>query len=116
MGLNYGRLQLPEPTSMSENIAEAVQEHVGRIEASLKPDQRLVAYCVAPNGERVHAVKLQFTTGQLILVHGFDENEQPACMMLHVFSFQLVCKIVKSEPDVKKNPIGFILPKPELSR
>jgi hypothetical protein len=95
---------------MSATIAEAVLHHVRKIEAGLKPDETLLVYCATTGGEKIRALNIQFTDGPLVLVHGQDDGQQFTTVMMHAFSFQMICKVVKSQPDVKKNPIGFVMP------
>jgi hypothetical protein len=103
--------EIPKFQSFSETIAELVQESVQAIEADLKPDESLVVYCETPSGERVRALKFEFTGGPLVIVHGFDPHGERTYVIVHAFSFQMVCKVVKAKPEAKKTPIGFILPK-----
>jgi hypothetical protein len=89
----------------SESHIRTAIEIIREIEGNLKADDVLSVYCEATGGS-IHVKRFQFKEGT-ILVHGFDESNNQACLISSGEALQLTCKVTKGKSDVKKVPIGF---------
>jgi hypothetical protein len=104
--------KMPRIASASESFHGAIIEKIRLLEHSLTDEQALSVVCFTRIGEAIVVARLQFTDSAVVLVHGWDQNEQRTFLMSSVYSLELVCKVVKKSPDEKKkDPIGFDFPR-----
>lgn len=100
------QFEMPYIPSHSESYQNIVIEHICKLEKEVPAEHELQVFASVA-GEYVRARRLQFTDGAIVIVHGFDNAGNPTFVMSPSFALELVCKIIKIEPEAKRMKIGF---------
>lgn len=82
------------------------------MQKALKDDQELVVLYQA-GGEKIRIFEVYVPSSQVLVLSGTDSERNMTRVISPVESIQLVCKIVKVQPDAKPAKISFIAPKPK---
>lgn len=98
----------PDP----DNVAAAVLQQVGAMQAACKEDQELMVACTVGAAE-FRVVEIYAATPKLLVLTGLDAERVVTRIITPADAVQLLCRPIAAKPDVKPLRIRLVLPKPK---
>jgi len=95
-----------------ENPCGAILGQLQAMQKALKDDEELIV--LATGGlETVRVLEIFAPSWQVVVLTGIDAEKNITRLISPVQSLQLVCKVMKVQPDTKATRLRFIAPRPK---
>ena len=105
---NMPSLALPDNYKLADTFYEHLRLHIEALQKNLEEDEQLLVFYYGPSGAVMLVTNIGYQNPSLIVLQGVDSMGEECCVLSHMFTVQLVLRVMKVEDKEKKRRIGFM--------